>query len=365
MSRATAALLASLLVTGCDDAPASPAGEVRVDSLFSVVLSETDTAYTGRPNSLAVDPESGDFLISDGFGDRVLRYDRTGTLTAIYGERGEGPGQFSSAGRVVAVLDGSVVAADDGRSLLNVYARDDGAFVSAVPFHGTLGSIVADPDSGHIAWLGILDIVDGHSIGRWNRRTGHVEYGGAVPVEYRESNALAGIFNRGFVLPAGEHVLVAFQGDDRVYRLAWPSGEVDTLRVPTRLRTAHPPDVVEAMRKERAFPRLFSMIPALFGLYPLPEGRLLLVHFDQEIEGPSIEAEVYLSVLAPKRGTACIDLPLPLRTDVQPRLTVRGDTVFAVTQQVDEGGATTTVEAFLLAGGPCTTPLAPSQAAGP
>ena len=49
-----------------------------------------------RCTHLAIDPQNGDFYVSDGYGNaRVHRYSADGELILSLGERGDGPGQFS------------------------------------------------------------------------------------------------------------------------------------------------------------------------------------------------------------------------------------------------------------------------------
>jgi hypothetical protein len=356
--RSSLCVLCFIPIVSCtDETPSDLAASSRLglDPLFVITLQESDSAFTGRPNALAIDPSTGDFLVADAYGDRVFRYERSGALTATYGVRGAGPGEFLNAGRVVAALPGRTVAADDGRSTLNIYDSETGDFIEGVPFMGILGSLQQDPDSAHIVWLGLLSLEPNISIGRWDTRSNQIEYQGAVPVEYLESNPLAGIYNRSQVALVGRTLVSSFQGDDRLYRRTWDDVQVDTIRVPARLRASHPEDIVQSMAEEREFPNLLSMVPAVFGIYPVSRSAVAVVHFDQEMNGPAIDADVFLSVVNLDTRHVCVDLPIPLDSDVQPRVTMRGDTLFVVTQRVSDGTeAATLVTAFRLLHAECT-----------
>src|SRR4051794_19033293 len=102
---ATLLLAAGVWIQGCGaDRSKDLPRERRADALQqpvvrklgSITLTESDTAYLGRPAALSVDPVDGSLYVSDAFWGRVLRFSAVGELQRSYGRRGEGPGELKS-----------------------------------------------------------------------------------------------------------------------------------------------------------------------------------------------------------------------------------------------------------------------------
>lgn len=66
-----------------------------------------------RPTDVALDKNTGDFYISDGYGNsRVHKYSPDGTLLFSWGESGNDPGQFNIVHNIATDEDGYVYVAD-------------------------------------------------------------------------------------------------------------------------------------------------------------------------------------------------------------------------------------------------------------
>jgi hypothetical protein len=62
-----------------------------VRKLGSMTLTESDTAYLGRPAALSVDPVDGSLYVSDAFWGRVLRFSAAGELSGATAGGARGP----------------------------------------------------------------------------------------------------------------------------------------------------------------------------------------------------------------------------------------------------------------------------------
>jgi outer membrane protein assembly factor BamB len=75
-----------------------------------------------RCTHLAIDPQSGDFYVSDGYGNaRVHKYSPDGKLLFSWGESGTEPGQFNIAHNICTDKDGWVYVADRENHRIQVF----------------------------------------------------------------------------------------------------------------------------------------------------------------------------------------------------------------------------------------------------
>ena len=75
-----------------------------------------------RCTHLAIDPQSGDFYVSDGYGNaRVHKYSPDGKLLFSWGESGTDPGQFNIVHNICTDKDGWVYVADRENHRIQVF----------------------------------------------------------------------------------------------------------------------------------------------------------------------------------------------------------------------------------------------------
>jgi hypothetical protein len=300
-----------------------------VTRLARLALTESDTAYVGRPAALAVDPRDGSLYVTDGFWGRVLRFSPRGELLREYGRRGDGPGELRSPGAVEVDGD-AVVVSDPGAHRMSRFARDDARFLGSARFGGVLTSI--QPFGGRL-WLGGLDVERNTSLALWAPGDGEVRALGPIPPEFTRSAPMAGIYTGAEVAAWGDTVLVGYEGLNRLTLFRSDGTPIRSLSVPVRARKGELPNVVQAM-EHLEFPEQFAASSVLFRMARLPTGNLALVHYDQRIDGSLITARVYLTVLSRDFSRACVDREIPVTRDAQPYTAFRGDTLFVVQQEV-------------------------------
>ncbi len=83
-----------------------------------------------RPTHIAIDPDSGEFFVSDGYGNaRVHRYSASWNYLSSFGAPGTDPGQFHLPHNIVIDRSGRLYVADRENHRVQVFDRS-GAFVT-------------------------------------------------------------------------------------------------------------------------------------------------------------------------------------------------------------------------------------------
>src|SRR5690554_4626694 len=176
------------LLTGCGSGPAAEERAERLrgpilESVGSILLEESDSAYIGEPFSLVIDPDDGSFYISDFFSNRVFRFDRGGTLVARIGRPGGGPGEFRSVGLTFLLDDTTLVADGGSNNRLLLFDRRDGTYREHHAYTGTLG--MSEPSiQGDTVWIPALSLEHGTSTVAWETRTGAMHHSVPLPELY-------------------------------------------------------------------------------------------------------------------------------------------------------------------------------------
>lgn len=323
---------------GCGSAdrepPRSTDGDgLRLEREWRMDVQETDSIFLSRPGEIAIDPVDGSFYIADGFAGHVVQVDRRGVPVRVFGRKGRGPGEFTQVGQMAPFAD-LLLVENSGQGALNLFRRGSGQFVKARPHDGILNDYALAGDTG---WFGLQSVERGTSVGRWTAGDDRLDYLVPLPKEYRESQPLAGIFNGVSLAKWADTLVVGLAGSNRLLLVGARGEPLDTVTLPVARRRGVPDDIARRLEK-MDFPAMFSSISALFDIGRLSDGRIALVHYDQEIAGPRIMADVYLTVLSPDRKRACVDARLPVTRDSQPYTAFRGDTLFVLEQKLEDAG---------------------------
>ena len=334
---AVMALALALQSCGADHHPPAQSAEGR-DGLSArlvteVVIRESDTLYLANPRFLAL-TDSGDFYVSDGFFEHVVRFNRGGDPVVVIGQKGSGPGEFRSVGLILPLDDGRIAIGDNSLRRLTFFNQASGIPLSSMSYNGIIYH--GQADAGGI-WLGALNM---------ERRTGIARYGGGdsisqylvpVPREYALGGPLAGIYSGVALVAWKDTLLVAFAGSNKIY-LADTLGRVsDSVAVPQRRRRGVPPNTQEFFSPEhqRTQPDMFAAMSEFYWIHRLSDGRILAAHRDGHIDGRLITATLYVSILSADLKTACVDARIPSTGDSPVVADFKGDTVFVLKQRVD------------------------------
>jgi DNA-binding beta-propeller fold protein YncE len=88
-----------------------------------------------RPTHVAIQPSTGDFFVSDGYGNsRIHKFDAGGNHIKSWGEPGTGPGQFSLPHNLTMIGDDKVALCDRENFRVQVFTTS-GEYVDQWHFH--------------------------------------------------------------------------------------------------------------------------------------------------------------------------------------------------------------------------------------
>jgi hypothetical protein len=324
-------------------------------ALDSVLLVEADTLYIGYPFGLAVDPFDGSFYVSDSFSRRVYRFRRDGTLAGTYGRPGRGPGEFTSHAQVAVVDDSTVATPGMNPPALYLFDRQDGRLRSTSPLPPVLlgtGQLVV---RGGDLLMAARPLDGATSLLVWDLVSGSSRLLGQIPPEYERSRQGAGYFattrGGGAVAAGNDVVLRGWFGLDRLDVFGWDGALVARVGLPAVRRRGVPAGGPEILDRGRAGP-LGSYVEEqefhswLSQMARVPGGDYVVTHHDlhtAQDHGASrrtvFSADLYLSVLSADLRTACLDGPVPVAGQLQPREAVAGDTLFVLDRRVRPAGA--------------------------
>ncbi len=368
---------AAMAMAGCSNGPrmasirnahCTPASNLQLALVDSVVLRETDSVYIGVPGASIVVAPSGDLLVPDyGFG-RLVRFARSGELRGTIGHVGGGPGEFRTIGAFGLATDRSLLHIDAGARRVNVFDAQSGLFRTALPYDGYMSWITHDRGE---YLFGLIDYANGMSVAvvpdslvdglapiEGTRLTSGAV---ALPAEYRTYPMLRQ-WNDAKVTRARDTLVVAFGGLDYLVRVIGSDREVDTFYVPVCGRRGTSSAVLEQwFRNSPRTPREAAHLAAVTdnalsgagGLWRLGDGKYLVWYQDPTIdaEGKSLLGVAFVSVLSADLQSACVDAAIKAPGLQRPRIGFYADSLFVLDQTTaDVGGASpsTVVRVYVL-----------------
>lgn len=325
----------------------------------SVRLESGERFYLGNPFSLVVDTLDGSFLVSDFFEDRLLRFGRDGRVVQTYGRPGPGPGEFSDLGPAIVLGDSVVVGADHRRDVFQLFSREDGSYLGTYHYSGRIGfGGVSVTEDGVV--FASRDVAKRTIAAVWRYPDSAINYMVPLPEPYLRSatrqdggtGRFSGFNTMGSAVAWADTMLVAMSGLNEAY-LATTCGVVlDTLHVPAVRRRGVPEDIQERMDDWGFRSAGFELSSVLRGFYRLASGETVVIHHDEVLEGEqptgTITGDIYLTVVAPDRKTACVDGLAPHWKEMRAVHTVARDTLFLLDRRLNasEDGLETLVRAY-------------------
>ena len=333
-----------------------------VDSTW---LDAGDGVYLGNPFSLVVDTLDGSFLVSDFFEDRVLRFGRDGRVVQSYGRPGPGPGEFSDLGPTFVLGDSVVVGTDDRRRIFQLFSRDDGSHLGDYRYSGWINGVSVTKRGVVFA---SLDKAKRTIAAVWHYPDSAIAYVVPLPQPYVRSSTrqdggtgrFAAFRSSGSIVAWADTMLAAMSGLNEAY-LATTDGRVlDTLHVPAVRRRGVPDDIQQRMDDWGSRSSGFEFGSILRGFHRLGRGETVVIHHDEVLEGVqptgTISGDVYVTVVAPDRKTACVDGLVPHWTEMRAVHTVARDTLFLLDRRLNasEDGLETLVRAYRIDTAGCT-----------
>ncbi len=344
LSRAqTILLLAAFACTPREPAVTSPA----LTLVDSVILQDQDTAYVGKPAAFAVAPD-GRLLISDLLSHRVLIFAADGRFLKTVGREGDGPGEFVNPSWLALDGDSILYVANTNRWRIETFDGQTGEPLGGLQLKGPTNTLVA---RNGILYAGAIDSLSRTTVAMIDRDRGVVRHAGTMPQLYRQNPILANPFGNVALEVFGDTLATAFEVTQWIYLNSLKDGHLlDSAYVPApvrhgarldllnRVTTADPNTAMDALYQ--------SSVPVK--LARLPSGRLGLLTVDIIMEHNRFTGTMYLSLVDPQTGTACPDTRVPGPTDPPPRAVVVADTLFVLSQEIEDTEAHTVVKKYLI-----------------
>ena len=342
------ALLMTLLLGACGFQSDGVGQTTPFDNAPILQLREADSFYVGRARDFAVD-EQGAFYVADGLAERVLVFGSDGAPLRSFGQRGTGPGELGQIGPI-AVSETTVSVVDIADRQIHAYDRQSGILIKSLPYRGMATTLLA---RGAELWAGDLAIVDAASVSRWNPGDTVPTRFGPFPEAYRQSNPLYSIYNVVSVSFTGSRMVVGLAASNVLWVYeAGSTTPTDSVAIPQKARRGVPPGLAEEIGGLQ-FEEMFASASVLMGMHALSGGRILLIHYDQEMDRGHVSSSAFGTVLDSALRPVCVDILLRRKDSGQARFTTRGDTLFRFRQLVIDNSARAEISAWKV-GGECS-----------
>jgi hypothetical protein len=313
----------------------------------SIVLEEGDSSSLGQPEKSFAVGADGDLFIADQSVNQVVRFGADGRLQQRYGHDGSGPGEFGSTLALTVVTDSLVIQATAGK--FAAFDLADGAFRYNRPHRRAFPASWSTVDDSVV--IGLFDFGASKAVAVIGRSTlGGAEDGSLdnplvpdrvdFPAEYLSHPELQA-FSTAHAAAWSDSMLVGFAGVPYVVRYALSGTAVDTAWIPWVTRRGFPDGWLEtfAPGKKVTLQAMVGAFSFLSGLWRLPDGSFVLWHqenaIDESFREPRFSGTAHVSILSPDLQRACVDAPVPFPGTNLPRITLHGDTLYALDQVGD------------------------------
>jgi hypothetical protein len=322
------AVLGAGLAASCERPEPRPSPLLQI--VDSVQLIETDSQFIGLPVGLATSSD-GSYFIGDVQQGTVLRYAPSGRYLGRIGGPGEGPGEFrmppaalQAEGDSLYVLVGAELHIFNSRTGVHAATRTlPTGFVHA--FTVRQGRVLFRHVSPELrSTVGILALA-----------SDSLEAGGPFPSVLGQSPIIAqGLSEVVATGGGGDTLFVATRVSDFMY-LGPTAGPFDSIEVAVLSRQGARPDLIEkiAADPENAGADVYTpSLPTL--LERLSSGELIYVVSDLRLVDRRFTGELYVSAIDLEDRTACPDARVPVVSDPRPAISIRGDTLVVLSQEV-------------------------------
>jgi hypothetical protein len=345
-------------------------GVVEADGSFPVAydslrLAEDEQVFIALPRSLLVesDESEGDgyrVWVVDFTANTVLRFGASGEYLGRIGTPGPGPHEFQGAGHVFRGLsriapEVDLIGITDARTFdVKWFDVDDGSLVHRT--RHTMGMVGHSKPLELGSWVGgdllfpLMSMEHQSPLAAFDLDSDTWTHVGRLPEPYRRSlesgyGGFAVFFSRIYLATLDSTTaILGYTGMPELEIVDLRSGEQRRWgRVPERFRKGQPADLWRRFDVPdefgEGFP--FDWASANVGMWRLTDGRIVMVHIDDEYEGapPRIElnSTAFLTVLFPDRDTACVDLGLPIGAEFRPVFDLYEDALFGLDRRLAEG----------------------------
>jgi hypothetical protein len=342
--------LVPLLLAGaaCGGRDARSAGPALV-ALDSVLLAENDTVFLGKPSGFIATPD-GRFVVSDLFTRRVVVFGRDGHVERVIGKRGKGPGELDAPSWLAMDGDSLLYVMDDADTRIEAFDPRTGEFRWGRRLPGRF-SMLASYERGLLA--GYADSARNASVAVITADTGSLPAMGPLPALLRGNPIVRGVFGAVELTAFHDTLVTAYEVSDHVYLSRVGGGVLDSIEVPVVRRRGSRPELLRKVSDPNSAMKAAYHLSMPGELARMSSGQLALVSFDWQWTASRVQGTGYVSLVDLARRRSCPDAPLPGPGDPIPRVAFRGDTLWALVQQVEAERPYTVLRAYRVDGARC------------
>ena len=340
-----AVLLVSVIAAGCRrDRSLGEFDGARLVLMDTVLLAEKDTAFVGKASSLVVGPDRR-YFIGDLFSKRVLVFDSAGRFDLGVGRAGHGPGELMAPTKLALDGDSLLYVIDNSSVELEVFDARSGVFRYQRTFPQRLSMLAVH--GAHVI-AGLPDPETRHSAVIIHGPDGPLPAIGPMPT-LLDNPVVRNIFGTVEVATIGDTLVTAYEVSNFVYFTDISQRSVlDSVEFVPTLRHGARVDLLS-----RITPNDLSAVEAAVYKSSLPvelslmgPGQLALVSLDWGWESNRVVGTNYVAVADLKRRRVCPDTRIPGPFDPAPRVAMRGDTLFVLSQEVVGDAANTVIRTY-------------------
>jgi hypothetical protein len=317
----------------------SDTNAVTIRRSTSISVAESESAFVAYPSQLAISA-TGTFAVSDIQRGVLMLYARDGHLLRQIGKRGDGPGELR-APSWLAFSDSSIVVANLPRMRLLEYGTRDGNILREIPVPMRTGSMIFE--RGHLLAATLPDST-GKNLYRWESLADSSPTRlGWAPQVFRSVPKLAEVFGSLAAAPVARGLWYAFETTNWVYLVDTAGGLVDSVRsIPTHRHGADEEAFRRSANDPASVQRLVykNSIPIAIAVHS--DSALSVVYADVERKGSRFATDYWVSTLDIASRRSCPDRRLDVERDPRAVIAVRGDSIFAFEQVVDDAGKPST-----------------------
>ncbi len=296
-----------------------------------------------------------DLAITDQFHQRVLLFDSLGRLTHTVGNKGSGPGEFQMIGEPIFLDSGTLAVFDDSRRVAQIFSIDTGRMLGAFSTGpSTHSSILA----GDTLFFGSSNVEAGTLAARRTVGDSGLWLFGSRPSAYDAFPALSGTYGQISLTRGLDGIVLGVPGLDSIYLHSSVDGaRLGQAWIPA-VRRRPAATSVEELHKIFGVPRdpaeMWRSTSFLMGIHALSSGEILVLHMDQDLSGRAITSLPFVSLLSADLRRACLDTPIPVKSDSRIVYGFHGDDLLLLTQESGQGTIVTQIHRYRVSNDRCT-----------
>jgi hypothetical protein len=300
----------------------------------SVILQEGVEDFLAIPSAITTHPLTGELFVGDPISGKVLSFATSGALT-VRARGGSGPGEFKAPGPIAFLADGTVAIVDWARDVI-LLVDSAGTELHRIPLSGYAYSLFAG--GGDTLFAGVLNRQPPYTSLRIIVTTSGAQHPAVMaPDEYAESSQLRVMNPHVSVVRTGDHLVVGYSGSNLLHD-STPGEPMRAFEIPLRHRRRLPANLLEQYSKPLPDSIVAGMASVLTWLFPLANNRLMAVHMDYTLNGRSLTASGWISVVDLTTRQGCVDAVLSVSGVGKPVLATHGDTLLVLEQRATATG---------------------------